>query len=230
MLYDYGNGWGTGAETIGPYALAGRDRAQARHHRGAREQGAAAGDERAAGGGHGAVHDHALRHHHREREQVAVGLREHRRAERAWPPRRARPRASPAWSSDAADLGDLQEGEILVARITAPSWGPVFGRVGAVVTDIGGMMSHAAIVCREYGLPAVTGTGSATTTDQHGPAHPRRRLRVAWSRCSTEREPLEPRIRHDQRGESVPEATTTPSCSAAGTTRRSSPATWRAPA
>jgi pyruvate,water dikinase len=38
----------------------------------------------------------------------------------------------------------------------------VFAEIAAVVTDIGGIMSHAAIVCREYGLPAVTGTGSAT--------------------------------------------------------------------
>ena len=44
----------------------------------------------------------------------------------------------------------------------------MFGRIAAAVTDIGGMMSHAAIVCREYGLPAVTGTGSATTTIQTG--------------------------------------------------------------
>jgi pyruvate,water dikinase len=64
---------------------------------------------------------------------------------------------------DADELGSIQPGEILVSRITAPSWGPVFGQIAAVVTDIGGMMSHAAIVCREYGLPAVTGTGSATT-------------------------------------------------------------------
>jgi len=69
-------------------------------------------------------------------------------------------------SSD--ELADVQEGEVLVARITAPSWGPVFGRIAATVTDIGGMMSHAAIVCREYGLPAVTGTGSATTTIRTG--------------------------------------------------------------
>jgi pyruvate,water dikinase len=68
----------------------------------------------------------------------------------------------------ADELADVQEGEVLVARITAPSWGPVFGRIAATVTDIGGMMSHAAIVCREYGLPAVTGTGSATTTIRTG--------------------------------------------------------------
>lgn len=74
-------------------------------------------------------------------------------------------------SADELDL--LQEGEILVASITAPSWAPVFGKVRGIVTDIGGMMSHAAIVCREYGLPAVTGTGYASSTIRTG-----QRLRV----------------------------------------------------
>ena len=60
------------------------------------------------------------------------------------------------------------EGEILVAPVTAPSWAPVFGKIKATVTDIGGMMTHAAIVCREYGLPAVTGTGTATTAIKTG--------------------------------------------------------------
>lgn len=69
-------------------------------------------------------------------------------------------------SSD--ELSEVQEGEILVAPITAPSWGPIFGKIRATVTDIGGMMSHAAIVCREYGLPAVTGTGSASTQIKTG--------------------------------------------------------------
>ena len=64
--------------------------------------------------------------------------------------------------SSADEIGLLEEGEILVAPITAPSWAPVFGKIGAAVTDIGGMMSHAAIVCREYGLPAVTGTAFGT--------------------------------------------------------------------
>ena len=73
-------------------------------------------------------------------------------------------------------LHEIQEGEILVATVTAPSWGPVFGKIKAAVTDIGGMMSHAAIVCREYGLPAVTGTGSATTAISTGT-----RLRVDGS-------------------------------------------------
>jgi pyruvate,water dikinase len=69
---------------------------------------------------------------------------------------------------NADDLGDIQEGEIMITRVTAPSWAPVFARIKATVTDIGGMMSHAAIVCREYGLPAVTGTGSASTAIKTG--------------------------------------------------------------
>ena len=64
----------------------------------------------------------------------------------------------------ADEIGQLEEGEILVAPLTAPSWAPVFGKIKATVTDVGGMMSHAAIVCREYGLPAVTGTAFATKT------------------------------------------------------------------
>ncbi|MFQ5611621.1 MAG: PEP-utilizing enzyme [Anaerolineae bacterium] len=67
-----------------------------------------------------------------------------------------------------AELDQVQEGEILVCPITAPSWAPVFNRIGAAVTDIGGMMSHAAIVCREYGLPAVVGTGFGTQTIKTG--------------------------------------------------------------
>jgi pyruvate, water dikinase len=64
--------------------------------------------------------------------------------------------------ANADQIGELQDGEILVAPVTAPSWAPIFRRIAATVTDSGGMMSHAAIVCREYGLPAVTGTAFAT--------------------------------------------------------------------
>ncbi len=78
-------------------------------------------------------------------------------------------------------LDQLQQGEILVAPVTSPSWGPVFGKITATVTDIGGMMSHAAIVCREYGLPAVTGTGSASTKIKTG-----MRLRVDGSNGTVE--------------------------------------------
>jgi pyruvate,water dikinase len=66
------------------------------------------------------------------------------------------------------ELSELQKGEILVTPVTAPSWAPVFGKISAAVTDIGGMMSHAAIVCREYGLPAVTGTGKASAKIKTG--------------------------------------------------------------
>ncbi|NJC73049.1 hypothetical protein HC031_25520 [Planosporangium thailandense] len=78
--------------------------------------------------------------------------------------------------TSADQLSEVQQDEILVATITAPSWGPIFGKIKATVTDIGGMMSHAAIVCREYGLPAVTGTGRASTTIRTG-----QRIRVDGS-------------------------------------------------
>lgn len=65
-------------------------------------------------------------------------------------------------------LNEIKQGEILVTPVTAPSWAPVFGKIQATVTDIGGMMSHAAIVCREYGLPAVTGTGNGSSRIKNG--------------------------------------------------------------
>ena len=86
-------------------------------------------------------------------------------------PGRVEGRARVIRSAD--ELDQVQNGEILVAPVTAPSWAPVFGKIKATVTDIGGIMSHAAIVCREYGLPAVTATGSASTTITTG-----QRLRV----------------------------------------------------
>jgi pyruvate,water dikinase len=66
------------------------------------------------------------------------------------------------------ELSDVRDGEILVCSITSPAWAPIFTKVKAVVTDIGGVMSHAAIVCREYGLPAVVGTGRATSQIRTG--------------------------------------------------------------
>ena len=65
-------------------------------------------------------------------------------------------------------LDTVQEGEILVAPVTSPSWTPVFGRIRGAVSDIGGIMCHAAIVSREYGLPAVVGTGFGTSTIKTG--------------------------------------------------------------
>ncbi len=76
----------------------------------------------------------------------------------------------------ADQIAEVQEGEILVAPLTAPSWAPIFGKIKATVTDVGGMMAHAAIVCREYGLPAVTGTAFGTKTIKNG-----QRIRVDGS-------------------------------------------------
>jgi len=66
------------------------------------------------------------------------------------------------------ELADVREGEILVCTITSPAWAPIFSKIKAAVTDIGGVMSHAAIVCREYGMPAVVGTGRATSQIRTG--------------------------------------------------------------
>ncbi|MDD7942609.1 PEP/pyruvate-binding domain-containing protein [Actinomycetospora lutea] len=60
------------------------------------------------------------------------------------------------------DFGAMRPGEVLVARMTTPAWTPLFARAAAVVTDIGGPLSHSSIVAREYGIPAVLGTGAAT--------------------------------------------------------------------
>ena len=75
-------------------------------------------------------------------------------------PGKARGRARVVTSPE--DLHQVQTGEILVCRVTAPSWAPVFSRLAAAVSDVGGIMAHTAIVSREYGLPAVVGTGFAT--------------------------------------------------------------------
>ena len=60
------------------------------------------------------------------------------------------------------DFEDFREGEILVPKVTAPAWTPLFARAAAVVTDGGTLAAHASLVAREYGLPAVVGTGNAT--------------------------------------------------------------------
>ncbi len=69
---------------------------------------------------------------------------------------------------DVEQLADVQDGEILIAPFTSTSWTPVFGRIAAAVTDAGGVMCHAAILAREYRLPAVLGTGSATKRIETG--------------------------------------------------------------
>ena len=62
----------------------------------------------------------------------------------------------------ADDFDTLQPGEILVAPLTAPAWTPLFTKAAAVVTDVGSAASHASIIAREYGIPAVVGCGDAT--------------------------------------------------------------------
>jgi pyruvate,water dikinase len=61
------------------------------------------------------------------------------------------------------DFNRLQQGDVLVTRNTGPSFNVVLPLLGAIVTDRGGQLSHAAIVAREYGIPAVVGTREATT-------------------------------------------------------------------
>jgi pyruvate,water dikinase len=66
------------------------------------------------------------------------------------------------------DFSQMQTGDVLVAAITTPAWTPLFARASAVVTDVGGPLSHGSIVAREYGIPAVLGTDSATKRIRSG--------------------------------------------------------------
>ena len=66
------------------------------------------------------------------------------------------------------DFSKMETGNILVASMTTPAWTPLFARAAGVVTDIGGPLSHGSIVAREYGIPAVLGTDSATSHIQDG--------------------------------------------------------------
>ena len=66
------------------------------------------------------------------------------------------------------DFPKLQSGEILVCPYTGTAWTPLFLKIGGVVTDTGGMLTHAAIAAREYGIPAVVGTWTATNSIRNG--------------------------------------------------------------
>lgn len=57
---------------------------------------------------------------------------------------------------------EVQSGEIIICRMTSPSWVVLFTKIGGLVTDAGGMASHPAVVSREFGIPAVVGTSDAT--------------------------------------------------------------------
>jgi len=66
------------------------------------------------------------------------------------------------------DAGDLQHGDIIVTDITSPDWDPLLKKAAAIVTNKGGRTSHASIVARELGVPAIVGAGSATTNIKDG--------------------------------------------------------------
>jgi pyruvate,water dikinase len=66
------------------------------------------------------------------------------------------------------DLHRLLPGDVLVCQSTHSSWTVAFGHAGALVADGGGMLSHPAIIAREHGIPAVLGTGSATSVLREG--------------------------------------------------------------
>ena len=67
-----------------------------------------------------------------------------------------------------AEAGKLKPGDIMIAPATMPAWTPLFASIAAVVTDAGGVLSHAGIVAREYNIPAVLGTGRATSDIKDG--------------------------------------------------------------
>lgn len=68
----------------------------------------------------------------------------------------------------AADFDRIEQGDVIVTTSTSPTFNIVLPRAGAIVTDHGGVLSHAAIVAREYGIPAVVGCGDATTAIADG--------------------------------------------------------------
>ena len=80
-----------------------------------------------------------------------------------------------------ADHGDFANGDILVTSVTNVGWTPLFPRARAVITDVGAPLSHAAIVARELGIPAVVGCGDATTR-----LHTGDRVRVDGTRGTVE--------------------------------------------
>jgi pyruvate,water dikinase len=66
------------------------------------------------------------------------------------------------------EYADLEDGDILVITFTDPSWTPLFVSIKGLVTEVGGLMTHGAVIAREYGLPAVVGVGNATKLIRDG--------------------------------------------------------------
>lgn len=69
---------------------------------------------------------------------------------------------------DPCDMARVRKGDLLITRATSPSYNALLPLIGGVVTDRGGTLSHAAVVAREYGIPAVVGTGNATELIKDG--------------------------------------------------------------
>ncbi|MGE3800648.1 MAG: PEP/pyruvate-binding domain-containing protein [Candidatus Kapaibacterium sp.] len=67
-----------------------------------------------------------------------------------------------------SDFNKIQPGDVLVCSITTPGWSPLFSTIGALVTNVGGLLSHPAIISREYGIPAVLATVNGTELLQDG--------------------------------------------------------------
>jgi pyruvate,water dikinase len=63
---------------------------------------------------------------------------------------------------------DLEDGDILVTSFADPSWTPLFVSIKGLVTEVGGLMTHGAVIAREYGLPAVVGIENATKLIKDG--------------------------------------------------------------
>ena len=63
---------------------------------------------------------------------------------------------------------ELADGDILVTTFTDPSWTPLFVSAAGLVTEVGGLMTHGAVIAREYGLPAVIGVENATKRIKDG--------------------------------------------------------------
>ncbi|PRZ42990.1 pyruvate,water dikinase [Antricoccus suffuscus] len=70
--------------------------------------------------------------------------------------------------TDVSHFDRIQQGDVLVCHTTDPAWSVLFGVASALITNVGGVLSHAAIVAREYGLPAALGTGTATAVLHDG--------------------------------------------------------------
>ena len=85
----------------------------------------------------------------------------------AWRSRPGRSKGGPA-SSSTWRTPTSKPGDILVTAYTDPSWTPLFVAIAGLVTEVGGLMTHGAVIAREYGLPAVVGVEHATRLIQDG--------------------------------------------------------------